>query len=251
MRDPCDGHEYAVKMEDIDVKLPQLEYEFNVYRELQGCPGIPLAFSWWPDKTQKKFCLAMQVMGPSLDKCMNKITEWDIVHWIAPKAISILEHVHNRHLVHRDVKPENFLTGRSGINSHEIYLVDFGLSKKFRDAGGQHIPYHSGKSLTGTVRYASINTHRGIQQSRRDDLESLGYVLLFLLKKKLPWAGLPAADQQDQNEKVARMKYTLPLETLCEGLPPAFLYYFRYIRKLEYDATPDYGLLKGYFSTMR
>lgn len=248
MRDPDDNNTYAVKTEPLDAEVQQLPYEFRVYRELLGCPGIPLAFSLWVDEANSRHCLAMQVLGPSLDKCLSKITQWDVINWVAPKALSIIEHLHTRGFLHRDIKPENFLTGHGGLRSHEIYLVDFGLSKKYRTPGSHaHIPYRDGKSLTGTVRYASVHTHQGIEQSRRDDLESLGYVMLFLINKSLPWMGMQAADRGEQNNKVMQSKRDISLDKLCRGVPPAFVHYFRYVRRLKFDCIPDYNLLRGYF----
>ena len=106
--------------------------------------------------------------------------------------------MHSKLLIHRDIKPDNFLVGL-GPMSHTIYIIDFGLTKKYRDAKtGQHIPYRNNKNLTGTARYASINTHLGVEQSRRDDLEGIIYVLLYFIRGSLPWQGLPAKNKHDK-----------------------------------------------------
>lgn len=98
-----------------------------------------------------------------------------------------IEKVHEERLIHRDIKPDNFLIGGTDLNKDHIYIIDFGLAKTFRDSDGKHIPYRDGKNLTGTARYASISTHKGKEQSRRDDLECIGHVLLYFIKGALPW----------------------------------------------------------------
>jgi casein kinase 1 len=158
--------------------------------------------------------------------------------------------VHSKELIHRDIKPDNFL---SGIGKHKnlIYLIDFGLSKRYRDSKtGEHIPYRSGKSLTGTARYASLNTHLGAEQSRRDDLESLGYVLLYLLKGSLPWQGLKVKGKEQKYDAIKAKKKNTTIESLCEGCPEEFAAYLNTCRQLSFNETPNYESLRNLFKTL-
>ena len=117
------------------------------------------------------------------------------------------------------MKPDNFLIGRGGKTA-VIYIIDFGLAKRYKDPKtGQHIPYKNGKSLTGTARYASLNTHMGIEQSRRDDIEGIIYVLIYLLKGSLPWQGLLGNNRNDKYKKIMELKMATSADTLCKGCP--------------------------------
>ena len=130
--------------------------------------------------------------------------------------IERVEYVHSKHFIHRDIKPDNFVIGINQ-NINKIYLIDFGLAKRYKTTLGQHIPFKEDKKLTGTVRYASINTQLGIEMSRRDDLESLGYILLYLLKGKLPWFGLDCENKFKKYEMVLKEKINSSPSTLCYG----------------------------------
>ena len=146
--------------------------------------------------------------------------------------------------MHRDVKPDNFLVG-FGAKSSLIYAIDFGLSKRYKDpTTSVHIPYRDDKNLTGTARYASLFTHMGIEQSRRDDLESVGNALIYFLRGSLPWQGLPAKNRKDKYQKIRVVKSATTIEALCEGHPMEFAKYMKYCRALKFTEDPDYGYLK-------
>jgi len=152
--------------------------------------------------------------------------------------------------MHRDIKPDNFLIG-TNKSLHIIYTIDFGLTKHYKDPNtGAHIPYRDKKNLTGTARYASLNTHLGIEQSRRDDLESLGYILVYFLRGSLPWQGLQAKTRKEKYTKIKDKKALTSIETLCEGLPLEFAAYLKYCRGLKFDEDPDYDRLRKLFTNL-
>jgi len=157
--------------------------------------------------------------------------------------------MHSKELLHRDVKPDNFLIGtKQRKDSSTIYAVDFGLAKRFVvPKTGVHIPYKDHKNLTGTARYASLNTHLGIEQSRRDDLESLGFVLMYFLRGSLPWQGFTVKTKAEKYEKIKNKKIEATVEVLCKGFPEEFKEYLNYCRRLTFVEKPDYDYLKGLF----
>ena len=152
--------------------------------------------------------------------------------------------------MHRDIKPDNFLIG-ANKSQDIIYAIDFGLAKHYKDpVTGAHIPYRDKKNLTGTARYASLNTHLGIEQSRRDDLESLGYILVYFLRGSLPWQGLQAKTRKEKYAKIKDKKSITSIESLCEGLPNELCAYLKYCRGLKFDEDPDYDHLRKLFTNL-
>ncbi|VEN38538.1 unnamed protein product [Callosobruchus maculatus] len=150
-------------------------------------------------------------------------------------------------LEHNPEEPDNFLMG-IGRHCNKLFLIDFGLAKKFRDVRTRmHIGYREDKNLTGTARYASINAHLGIEQSRRDDMESLGYVLMYFNRGSLPWQGLKAATKKQKYEKISEKKMSTPVEVLCKGFPAEFSMYLNYCRGLRFEEAPDYMYLRQLF----
>ncbi|WVZ69998.1 hypothetical protein U9M48_018707 [Paspalum notatum var. saurae] len=252
------NEEVAIKLESVKTKHPQLLYESKLYRILQGGTGIPNV-KWFGVEGDYNV-LVMDLLGPSLEDLFsfcNRKLSLKTVLMLADQMINRVEYVHIKSFLHRDIKPDNFLMGlgkRANQASHLsqrrslVYMIDFGLAKKYRDsATHQHIPYRENKNLTGTARYASVNTHLGIEQSRRDDLESLGYVLMYFLKGSLPWQGLKAGTKKQKYEKISERKIATSIESLCRGYPTEFISYFHYCRSLRFEDTPDYQYLKRLF----
>ena len=194
--------------------------------------------------------MVIDLLGKSLEDLFNdsgRRLSLKSVLMLADMLLCRLEICHTKCYIHRDIKPDNFLMGR-GSRRHMVYVIDFGLAKLFRDPRThRHIPYREGKNLTGTARYASINTHMGIEQSRRDDLESLGYVLMYFLRGSLPWQGLKAYTKKQKYEKILERKISTSNEMLCKGFPSEFRSFFEHVRALRFDDRPDYDYLKRLF----
>ncbi|KAG6546473.1 hypothetical protein Mapa_012022 [Marchantia paleacea] len=242
------NEEVGIKLESIKTKHPQLLYESKLYRILQGGTGIP-NIRWFGVEGDYNV-LVLDLLGPSLEDLFNFCSRkfsLKTVLMLADQLINRVEYVHSKSFLHRDIKPDNFLMGL-GRRANQVYIIDFGLAKKYRDPSThQHIPYRENKNLTGTARYASINTHLGIEQSRRDDLESLGYVLLYFLRGSLPWQGLKAGTKKQKYEKISEKKMSTAIEALCKSHPSEFASYFHYCRSLRFDDKPDYAYLKRIF----
>nr|2CSN_A Chain A, CASEIN KINASE-1 [Schizosaccharomyces pombe] len=245
------NQQVAIKFEPRRSDAPQLRDEYRTYKLLAGCTGIPNVYYFGQEGLHN--VLVIDLLGPSLedllDLCGRKFSV-KTVAMAAKQMLARVQSIHEKSLVYRDIKPDNFLIGRpNSKNANMIYVVDFGMVKFYRDpVTKQHIPYREKKNLSGTARYMSINTHLGREQSRRDDLEALGHVFMYFLRGSLPWQGLKAATNKQKYERIGEKKQSTPLRELCAGFPEEFYKYMHYARNLAFDATPDYDYLQGLFS---
>ncbi|XP_071675747.1 uncharacterized protein [Lolium perenne] len=270
----------AIKLESLKARFPQLIYELKIYRKLAGETGIPNV-KWFG--IQDDFSvLVMDLLGPNLeelfDSCDRKLSLKTVL-MLADQMIDRVQYVHTKSFVHRDIKPQNFLMG-TGKSANLVHIIDFGIANKYMERSKhkmQHIPYRENMmSLAGTPRYASINNHLMIEQSRRDDLESIGYMLLYFLTGSLPWQGIEAGNHRQTHEMIKDMKIAtspevtslcqgplskllgcrfsqpcplLPVnfQELCLGHPTEFASYLNYCRSLGFEDKPDYMYLKKMF----
>lgn len=244
------GRKVAIKVEPIVAKSPQLQYESRLYRTFSGGVGIPSLH--WYGRDGACNALVMDLMGPSLEdlfrSCERRFSLKTVL-MLADQMISRMEYLHGRKFLHRDVKPENFLVG-TGQDAGTVHIIDFGFVKKFCDKENKHIPYREGKGWIGTTRYACIAAHLGFEQGRRDDLEALGYVLLYFLSGSLPWQGLREPTHSGLKRRIATIKQKISTEDLCKGLPSEFHEYFRHVRGLRFEEKPDYAMLQKMFKQL-
>jgi len=243
--------EVAIKLESVKSKHPQLLYESKLYRILAGGVGIPNVL--WYGVEGEYNAMVLDLLGPSLEDLFNFCSRkfsLKTVLMCADQMINRIEYVHAKNFIHRDIKPDNFLIGL-GKKANQIHIIDFGLAKKYRDPKTQqHIPYREGKNLTGTARYASVNTHLGIEQSRRDDLEALGYVFMYFLRGSLPWQGMKGNSKKEKYDRIMEKKMSTPIEVLCKGYPSEFVTYLNYCRSLRFEDRPDYAYLRRFLKDL-
>ena len=236
-------------MENKSKEQGLLETEATIMSYLKG-PNIPIIKSYGYSGNYN--VLVMQLLDKSLEDLFNKYTKFTVktTAMLGYQMVNILQYIHDKHIIHRDIKPDNFVMGAKEHNDR-LYLLDFGLAKKYRSSRTLiQYPYVKKKKLTGTARYASIHALEAYEQSRRDDLESVGYVLMYFLRGDLPWQGLKIRSKEDRYKKILDKKKETTSEELCRNYPNEFYKYVDYTKNLEYTENPDYDMLKQLFLTV-
>lgn len=246
------GGYVAVKVED-RTKAQRVYNEYKIYKFLHKSDfniGLPKIYDYLQSPDYN--IMIMQLLGPSLEDLFNKYNrkfQLQTVFLLADQLIFLLKQLHHAQYIHRDIKPNNFLIGRDN-NLSQIYMMDFGLSKKYM-VNNKHITFRDKRSLIGTARYASTNMHMGFEPSRRDDLESVGYMLIYFLKGALPWQGIKKQKGNEHIEAIGEVKICTSLDDLCKNIPDCFRAYIAYCRELRFDEDPDYEYMRNLFKDTR
>ncbi|XP_047338123.1 casein kinase 1-like protein HD16 [Impatiens glandulifera] len=252
-RTGADALEVALKFEHRNSKGCNYgpPFEWQVYSNLNGCYGIPRVH--YKGRIGDFYILVMDILGPSLWDVWNSLGQLmppNMAACIAVEAIAILEKLHMKGFVHGDVKPENFLLGQPGTaEEKKLYLIDLGLASRWKDAStGKHVEYDQRPDIfRGTIRYASAHAHLGRTGSRRDDLESLAYTLIFLIKGRLPWQGYQG---DNKSFLVCKKKMATSPELMCCFCPPPFKQFLEAITNMRFDEEPNYSKLISFFDSL-
>jgi len=253
------NEDVAVKLEPIVPKCQKLPREFEFYQLLGNHEGIPETYILDSFNDNQYNAMVMELLGPSLMELFNlsyhKFSLKTVLQ-IGIQVIDLLEYIHSKHLIHRDVKPDNFLIGQVLTEKENvIHVVDLGLSKRYIDSEtGEHIPFKEDKGMVGTPSFMSINTHMGKEQSRRDDLESLGYMLIYFLRGNLPWQ-MKYLGPRTLNGKMLKtrdMKMGRSISSLCKNYCSAetietMVTYFELVQNLDFEEEPKYDDLRILF----
>ncbi|KAG2085010.1 kinase-like domain-containing protein [Suillus discolor] len=246
-KDIFTGQKVIAKLECSKPRI--LEQEYATYLALAGGNSIPHIH--WFRSDSGHHVIIMECLGPSLEmyfNACNKRLDLQTVISFAKQLISCIEYIHLHGYIHCDIKPSNIVLGREidEVESIKLYIIDFSVARLFRDSNHRHIQFKNDQHFVGNLQFASINAHRGVEQSRCDDIESLAYVLVYLICGDLPWAPLDSEDVYPCNSSscILQSKIQTSPKTLCSGLPSGFTTMLTYARGLQFSEKPDYPYLR-------
>lgn len=242
----------AVKIEPAACVVQSLLHEGKVYRKLQNNRGIPTVH-WYGLHGRDFAAMVMDLMGSTLYRrwadCGERFSLKTVL-MLVDQMVEVIENVHTNNFVHRDISPNNFMFG-IGDASDQLHLIDFGHAKEVQPATlfvpARRHRFSFAQPMVGTPRFTSVFTHMGLEPSYRDDMESLGYIWIYLLKGRLPWQGLRSTDQHSKLDLIAQTKCQISIEALCDGLPQEFLEYMNYVRNLRHLEMPDHAKVREFF----
>ncbi|RWS13742.1 casein kinase I isoform gamma-3-like protein [Dinothrombium tinctorium] len=238
-----------IKLEHKNIKEPTLHLEYRFYKLIGDTNYAPKMFYFGHCSIYN--ALIIELLGANLLECLElcagKFSEKTVLQ-IALKMLDAIEFLHSKRIIHRDLKPENWLLERKTCErSDNLRLSDFGLAKEYIDiTTKQHIAFRSDKAIMGNALYLSINAHKHLEQSRRDDLEAIGYILMHFLRSDLPWK-ITTFNVEDKYEQIGNEKEKTSLEKLCDGFAEEFVEYLHYVRELEFFEKPNYDMLREKF----
>lgn len=243
-----DHKKYAAKFEDVKSNHQELYVEYKILKRiLKGGPVIGFVNQHYYGVSNGLNMLVVDLLGDNLEKkledCNGKFSLKTVL-MIFEQVMRRVEFIHGAKIIHRDIRPRNLLVGL-GVESRSIYLIDFGKGKKYMDSSGDHIKMKEQKLPVGNVRYTSIQADKGHDQSRRDDLEAVLYILAYFMTGKLPWKGLKASSIYEKYKQIRAIKAKVEPEDIFAGCPIEFAKMLTYVRGLEFDETPDYNYFKA------
>lgn len=236
-----------VQTEERDGQKSLLD-EARIYKSI-SCPENGVANMKVMTCKDKKI-IVMDLLGPSLESIVSTRKKFGLktITYIAIRMIDTIKYIHSCGYIHRDIKPDNFVVGYE--DKKKLYCIDFGLAKRYLRKNGEHLPFSPNRRFCGTARYASIAAHNNAEQGRKDDLESIAYILIYMYKGKLPWQGVKHKDKKERYKLIGEKKEKMTEEELCEGMPREFCVFLKYVRSMDFDEKPHYSALRKMFTKL-